>query len=433
VGGEVNLKMDMEKELRYIAEERLQEKKDKLKEIPEDVESLIHELQVHQIELEMQNEELRHSRIELEKLHQKYYDLYNFAPVGYFTLDLSTRITDVNTTGADLLGFPKKNVFERYFRWYVTTDSKESFQNHFKKSFEEMEKQVFEVRLIKKNGIIFDAHIELQPYFEDKYHSYQSKTNLKMAVIDITKQKNLERELKRSNKELQQFAYVASHDLQEPLRTIASFTQLLARRYEGKLDEDADEFIGFIVEASFRMKQQIEDLLEFSRVMTRSGEFSELKVKEVVKDNIYGLKALIDENNVEISCDSLPEIYADKRQIARLFQNLITNSIKFRKPNVPPKIHISAKKDEKTDECVFSVSDNGIGIEPQYQDQIFKIFQRLHTREEYSGTGIGLAVAKKIVERHGGRIWVESEFGKGSKFYFTIPFGRRERKRVLNI
>ena len=241
-----------------------------------------------------------------------------------------------------------------------------------------------------------------------------------MAVVDITERKKLENELKRSNNELQQFAYVASHDLQEPLRTVASFTQLLARRYEGKLDSDADEFIHYIVDASVRMKQQIEDLLEFSRIMTRGGEFRKFKLKKIIKEDINGLKILIDENNAQITCGPLPEIYGDPRQIARLFQNLITNSIKFRKPDEPPKIHISCQKGQKSNEPIFSVSDNGIGMDPQYKDRIFTIFQRLHTTEEYTGTGIGLAVAKRIVERHGGKIWAESEPGKGTTFYFTI-------------
>lgn len=425
--------MDKNQELRGIAEEKLREKKEGTHELPKDVDSLIHELQVHQIELEMQNEELRNSRVELEKLHEKYYDLYDFAPVGYFTLDLSNKITEANATGANLLGFPKENLIDRYFRWFVTNESKDAFLNSFKKAFEDMEKQIVEIRLIKKSGIIFDTHIEMLPYYENKLSPYDSNVLLKLAVIDITEQKKSERELKRSNNELQQFAYVASHDLQEPLRTIASFTQLLARRYEGKLDKDADEYIDFIVDASVRMKQQIEDLLEFSRIMTRGGEFKKLNVKNVVEEEIGNLKTLIDENNAEITCDSLPDIYADHRQIARLFQNLIANSIKFRNPQTSPKIHISAKKDENTNEYIFSVSDNGIGIEPQYKDKIFTIFQRLHTRDEYQGTGIGLAVAKKIIQRHGGRIWVESEFGKGSTFYFTIPLGqagKRERERL---
>lgn len=408
-------------ELRENAAEKLRGKKE-TSEIPEDVESLIHELQVHQIELEMQNEELRHSQIELEKLHQKYYDLYNFAPVGYFTIDLTTKIVEVNTTGANLLGFPKENITEKFFRWYVANESQELFQSYFKKAFQEMEKQSFEIGLIRKNGIIFYARIEMLPYFSHKNTPYNSDVHLKMAVIDITEQKMLENELKRSNKELEQFAYVASHDLQEPLRTIASFTQLLARRYEGKFDEDADGFIDYIVEASVRMKQQIEDLLEFSRIMTHGGEFKKFNINEVIKEDIDSLKTLIDENNAEITCDPLPEVYADPGQIARLFQNFITNSIKFKKPDEPPKIHISAK--EEKNEYVFSISDNGIGIEPEFKDKIFTIFQRLHTREEYQGTGIGLAVVKRIIERHGGKIWVESELKKGSTFYFTLPISR---------
>ena len=415
--------------MRAIAEERIREKTEKLEDIPKDVNALIHELQVHQIELEMQNEELIRSRMEIEKLHEKYYDLYDFAPVGYITLDLTSRITEVNAAGANLLGFPKQNLTDRYFQFYIASESKESFQTHLKKALQEMEKQVFEIGLIRKDGVILYTHIELQPYFTQTTPD-SGIVQLKMAVIDITGQKKLEKELKRSNKELQQFAYVASHDLQEPLRTIASFTQLLERRYKSKLDPDADEFIGFIVDASIRMKQQIEDLLEFSRVMTRGSTFEKIDLSEILKDVTYSLNTLIEENNAKITCDPLPEVYADPKQIDRLFQNLIGNAIKFRKQEVPPKIHISAKKEELTNEYVFSVSDNGIGIEPQYKDRIFTIFQRLHTRQEYTGTGIGLAVAKKIVERHGGRIWVESEYGKGSTFYFSLPLGReREREK----
>lgn len=369
----------------------------------------------------MQNEELRHSRSELEKLHEKYYDLYNFAPIGYFTLDATSIITEVNATGANILGFSKNGLIQTLFRWYISPKYSDKFLKHRQQAIETKEKQIFELGLIRKNGIIFYAHVEMLPQFNHE-------TTFKMAVVDITERKRLEDELKRSNAELKQFAYVASHDLQEPLRTIASFTQLLARRYEGKLDPDADEFIGFVVEASVRMKQQIEDLLEFSRVMTRGGEFKKIKIEKILKEEISSLKTLIDENNAEITCDSLPEVYVDPRQIARLFQNLITNSIKFKKPDEPPKIHISAGKEGN--KYVFSVADNGIGIETQYKDRIFTIFQRLHTRKEYEGTGIGLAVAKKIVERHGGHIWVESSFGKGSTFYFTLPLGTRGEKEA---
>jgi PAS domain S-box len=245
---------------------------------------------------------------------------------------------------------------------------------------------------------------------------------------DITERKQMEEELqdtiyklKRSNEELQQFAYVSSHDLQEPLRTIASFTQLLEKRYRGQLDEDADEFIGYIVDAAVRMKQQINDLLEYSRVSMAENEFEHVNIDSVLDRAVTNLKSSIDENNAIINRDLLPDVVADGDQLRRVFQNIIGNSIKYRKPDVNPEIYISAYKDEKNGEYVFSIQDNGIGIGKQYLDRIFKIFQRLHTMDEYTGTGVGLAVVKRIIDRHGGWIWVESELGEGSTFYFTLP------------
>ncbi|MEL7670220.1 PAS domain S-box protein [Methanobacterium sp.] len=243
-------------------------------------------------------------------------------------------------------------------------------------------------------------------------------TGYKKAEQEI---KALLDELKRSNEELQQFAYVTSHDLQEPLRTIASFTQLMERRYKGKLDEDADEFMDYIVDASVRMKQMIMDLLEYSRVGTKQEMYRTIDIESKLNDVLVNLNDLIERSRAEITHDSLPVVFGDESQLLLLLQNLITNAIKFRKENEPPRIHISAVKDPEKNEYVFSIADNGIGIEEQYFGRIFTIFQRLHTREEYQGTGIGLSVAKRIVERHGGMIWVESEFGEGSTFYFTIP------------
>ena len=245
---------------------------------------------------------------------------------------------------------------------------------------------------------------------------------------DITERKNAEKEretligeLERSNQELQQFAYIASHDLQEPLRTISSFTQLLARRYKGQIDKDADEFIDFIVDGTNRMQAMIKDLLKYSRVQTRGEEFKPTDVQNALDKALFNLKVTIDENNAEITHDKLPIVTADEKQLIQLFQNLIGNAIKFKKPDEPPKIHILSRKDEESKEYILGVSDNGIGMDQQYAGRIFELFQRLHTRDEYKGTGIGLAVAKKIVERHGGRIWVESEQGVGSTFYFAIP------------
>ena len=231
--------------------------------------------------------------------------------------------------------------------------------------------------------------------------------------------KKLTDDLNRSNEEFQQFAYVTSHDLQEPLRTIASFTQLLAKRYKNKIDEDSDEFMDYIVDASTRMQGMIKDLLQYSRVVSRGKVFKPTNTEEIIDYTTSSLKTLIEDNDAEITHDKLPKVNADSGQLLRLFQNLVENSIKFRQFAVQPKIHISCQENE--DEYVFSVADNGIGIEEEHFDRIFTIFQRLHTKEEYEGSGIGLPVAKRIVERHSGRIWVESEPDVGSTFYFTLP------------
>jgi PAS domain S-box-containing protein len=242
---------------------------------------------------------------------------------------------------------------------------------------------------------------------------------------DITERKQKEEilkqtmdELKRSNKELQRFAYVSSHDLQEPLRMVTLFSQLLEKRYKDRLDKDADEFIEYIVEGAQRMKQLIDDLLSYSRVTSNTEEFEEVKLETILDTVLSNLSISIIEYNVTITNDSLPTIHADPSQIGQVFQNLIINAIKFHGPK-PPEIHISAFKEEQ--EWIFGVTDNGIGIDKDHQEQIFEVFKRLHTREEYPGTGIGLSIVKKIINHHGGRIWVESELGKGTTFYFTIP------------
>ncbi len=244
------------------------------------------------------------------------------------------------------------------------------------------------------------------------------------VCFDITEMKKgaelalfkLNEELLRSNKELEQFAYIASHDLQEPLRMVSSFTQLLDRRYKDKLDQDAREFIQYAVEGASRMQFMINDLLAYSRIHTKGRDFNQVDMNEVLSQVIRNLQILIKEENALITNDELPSVKADEGQMVQLLQNLIGNSLKF--CINPPRIHISVMEDR--DLYTFAIRDNGIGIEKQYFDKIFQIFQRLQPKEEYSGTGIGLAICKRIVERHKGRIWLESEFGKGTTFYFSI-------------
>jgi signal transduction histidine kinase len=226
-------------------------------------------------------------------------------------------------------------------------------------------------------------------------------------------------ELTRSNEELQQFAYVASHDLQEPLRMVASYTQLLARRYRGKLDADADEFIGYAVDGVNRMQRLIQDLLTYSRVGTRGREPSPCEAGQALQRAVDNLRTMIQETQGEVKAGPLPRVRADESQLIQLFQNLVSNALKFHGKE-PPRVEVAAEP-QGPDFWRFTVKDNGLGIDPQYFDRIFIIFQRLHGREEYPGTGIGLAICKKIVERHGGRIGLESQPGGGSTFWFTLP------------
>jgi signal transduction histidine kinase len=229
--------------------------------------------------------------------------------------------------------------------------------------------------------------------------------------------------LMASNEELEQFAYVASHDLQEPLRMVASFTQLLQKRYADKLDADANEYIHFAVDGAKRMKKLVDDLLIYSRVASKDKEWEKVNIQSLVSNIITDMSMLIEESGIKISYKDLPVVYSDKAMLSRLFTNLISNAVKYRR-NENPEVWISAH--HRDSKWIFSVKDNGIGIKKEYFEKIFLLFRRLHGKSEYSGTGIGLAICKKIVDKLGGRIWVESEPGKGSTFYFEIPGRERE-------
>jgi PAS domain S-box-containing protein len=274
----------------------------------------------------------------------------------------------------------------------------------------------------RKDGSDFPIEIMLSPL--------QSPEGILVtaAIRDISVRKRAEEhlvktvgELKRSNDELGHFAYVASHDLQEPLRMVASYTQLLAKRYQGRLDPDADEFIAYAVDGSNRMQQLIRDLLAYSRAGTGGMEFREISSERALHKALVNLHAAIQESGAVVTSDSLPAVTTDDTQLSQVFQNLIGNAIKYRSAEAP-RIHVSATAGGGK-ERIFSVRDNGLGIDPQYFDRIFVLFQRLHGREEFAGTGIGLAICKKILERLGGRIWVESQLDKGSIFHFALPEG----------
>ncbi|VVB64131.1 Methanogenesis regulatory histidine kinase FilI [uncultured archaeon] len=275
---------------------------------------------------------------------------------------------------------------------------------------------------VKAQQALKESEVELRIARDELEQRVQERTaELSKASVELEARaaelvKKTE-DLARSNSELEQFAYVASHDLQEPLRMITSKVQLLSRRYDGILDKDADDFIAYAVDGTKRMQQLINDLLAYSRVGTRGKPPAPTDFEDVFREAMANLRMAAEEAGAVVTHDQLPTANADRLQMVQLFQNLIGNAIKFRGKDVP-RVHVSARPVEEN--WVFSVMDNGIGIDPQFHDRIFTIFQRLHGREEYPGTGIGLAVSKKIVERHGGRIWLESELGKGTTFYFTV-------------
>ncbi len=336
------------------------------------------------------------------------------------TISAEGKITDVNAATEAVTGCARAALIGTDFSDYFSDPAKARAGYQ----------QVFREGLVRDYPLEVrhrDGHITSVLYNASVYRDETSQViGVFAAARDITERKQAEEavrryaeDLKRSNQELEHFAYVASHDLQEPLRTVSSFSQLLARRYQGQLDTDADEFIAFIVEGAARMQTLINDLLAFSRIGTRGSPFARVEGEEIVQAARENLEAAIAESGAAIICDPLPTLVADRTQLTQLFQNLFSNAIKFRRPGQMPRIHVSAARQDGA--WQLSVRDNGIGIDSQFFDRIFILFQRLHGREEYPGTGIGLAVCKKIVERHGGRMWVESEPGTGSTFHFTLP------------
>ena len=343
-------------------------------------------------------------------------------------------IVDVNPAFERMTGYSKEEVLGRNCRFLQGPESEPDAVALIRDATRKVCECQAVVRNYRKDGTPFWNEIKITPVRDPATGKVIHFVGVLTDVTErIESQKALERvldELHRSNQELEQFAYMVSHDLQEPLRMVASYTQLLARRYKDQLDAGAHEFIGYAVDGAQRMQGFIQDLLQYSRVGMHGRPFEWLNVGRVVGQALDNLRFAIEEKTAQVICGEMPELEADPVQLGQLFQNLIGNALKFAGTE-PVRIELAATR--RDGEWEFVVRDNGIGIEPTDTERIFVIFQRLHTRQEYAGTGLGLAICRRIVERHGGRIWVESEVGKGASFYFTIPERHEEHPSPIPI
>ena len=359
----------------------------------------------------------------LAQMEGRYRGLLEAAPDAMVVVNQSGEIVLLNVQAEkqfgyrrdELVGQKVKNIIPEGFAERLVADALRSAEDA-------LAQQIgtgIELNGRRKNGSDFPIEIMLSPL------ESADGTLVTAAIRDITTRKKAEadllqkvEELNRSNEELGQFAYIASHDLQEPLRMVASYTQLLSKRYKGKLDSDADDFISFAVDGASRMHRMIQDLLAYSRVGTKGKDLLDASSDEALQQALMNLRGAIEDSGALVTHDPLPAVMADEMQLIQLFQNLVGNAIKYQQPGVP-RVHVSAVKNGGK-KWIFSVQDNGLGIDSQYFEKIFGMFQRLHKREEFAGTGIGLAICKKIVERHGGSISVESELGRGSTFSFVL-------------
>ncbi|HEY3420784.1 MAG TPA: ATP-binding protein [Methanomassiliicoccales archaeon] len=365
------------------------------------------ELTIHEEELKIQNEELLRVQIELEASRARYFELYDLAPVGYVMLTPELVIKEANLAASKILGTERRNLINKGLSSFVAPNSQESLYLHYRQLEQGCAKRSHTFRVRRKDGE------ELQVRFESNRFEEGSKKGFRSVLTDVTELKKVE----DANAELQQFAYVASHDLQEPLRMVVSYLSLLEKRYRDKMDKEGLDYIRYAVDGGTRMRLLIDDLLEYSRLDSKHSSFP-VDMNDVLAKTTSILKVQIEENQAKIVAGSLPTVSADEQQMIQLMQNLISNAIKFHGVD-PPDVRICAEKGEQY--WTFVVEDNGIGLSMEYSEKIFQMFQRLSGGDRYPGTGVGLAIAKKIVERHGGRIWVKSTEGKGATFFFTIP------------
>jgi PAS domain S-box-containing protein len=335
-------------------------------------------------------------------------------------------IVYANEAFITLCGYSKAEIIGKNCRFLQGEDSEKAAVHELRKAVDAGEDTRVTIKNYKKDGTEFWNDLVISPVKNQQdivTHFVGIQFDITERIARLNELEQTQQKLLKANQELEQFTYAASHDLQEPLRMVSSYLQLLSRRYSSALNDDATTFIDFAVEGAERMQALINDLLTLSRVSSTAKLFKTVSFDEIVNRALFNLTYTIDETKADITIAKLPELSVDSTQMVQLIQNLVGNAIKYRKPASTPKISITVEKTGDT--YVFSVVDNGIGIEEQYHERIFTIFQRLHTRDEYPGTGVGLSICRKIIDRHGGKIWVESNTNGGSTFKFSLPSMRK--------
>jgi PAS domain S-box-containing protein len=357
----------------------------------------------------------------LRESEERFRLLFQQAAVGIKRLDPHGLVIEVNDKLCQILGYSREELLYLTLAQITHPEDLAAEEAELSRLFSrEVASYSLEKRCIRKDGSVIWVRVTSSLPSASGLSAPETPVPWWISVVeDITKRKLAEAELGRSNRDLEQFAYVSSHDLQEPLRMVTGFMQLFEQKYKPILDETGAQYVRFAVEGARRMQQLIDDLLSYSRVGSKAKEIAPVDAAKALSEALANLRARIEESVACVTVGQLPLVRADERQLAQLFQNLVGNALKFNGGGQPPRVSVEARRDGG--EWIFSVKDEGIGIDPEHFERIFMIFQRLHTREEYPGTGIGLAICKKIVERHGGRIWVESSERHGSTFFFTLP------------
>ncbi len=403
---------------------------------PADVQRMFHELQVHQIELEMHNEELRRTQQELEASREKYFDLYDRAPVGYVTLNEKGLILEANLTVAALLGKERSDLVGRPITRFISREDQDIYYHCHKQLLEKCQYQECVVRMQKGDGTRLWARLES---IAAKGHDGEAAS--RMAIIDITRIKQTEEELDRyrehledmikertselevANEQLDAFNYSVSHDLRSPLRHMRGFFQLLQKQIDGQLDEKSHHYALSIFEAIKKMEHIINALLSFSRIGCGEIQTKEVNLGKIVKEGIGDIFCdtpdKTNKRQIQWKIGDLPNIYGDPILLKLAIVNLISNAIKFTSTRPNAEIEIGCK--EEVEEFVFFVKDNGVGFNMDYSGKLFGLFQRLHTQSEFEGDGIGLANVRRIVSCHGGRVWAEGAVDQGATFYLALP------------